>query len=143
MILSELYTAISFYFDVYSKMSYDKTPCTRLPDGTLLYTTLSYKQPTSDAVDAVNASGCPPCKPSQLGVPMPYQLLQSSQEPQTQVELRQPNLSTQQSVNLGLIPSWTPTFKAVPYRHAATVTGSSGFPVLLSDALQCPNVSLY
>ena len=124
--------------------------CTMLPDGTLSFTTLTQKQPLNDgdpALDAVNGvatRGCPPCKQSQIGVPMPYRLLNKSQQPQTRVAMEQTGLSTAQAVNLGLIPLSTPTFKAYPYNHATTVTNrNTGFPTKLSTALQCPNTLMY
>ncbi len=118
--------------------------CTMLPDGTLFYTTLTQKQPqiNEDVADGIPHNvamrGCPPCKQSQLGVPMPYRMLQGSQEPQTQVALANPNLSLQQTVNLGMVPSWTPTHKAYPYRHAPTIPNiNTGFPARLDQAPQC------
>lgn len=125
------------------------TRCTMLPDGTLAYTTLTRAQPkmSEEAVNAyqgVPTGGCPTCKPTQLGVPMPYQLLQGSQEPQTQVAMKQTALSLNQAVNLGLVPVWQPTFKAYPYHHAATVTNArTGFPMNLSNALGCGSSVTY
>lgn len=141
-------------------MSSQRQTCTRLPDNSLVYTTLTRALPpvsaenmyayksTYGSVGGVGgvgggAGGCPSCVATPLGIPTPYELIQRSQESQLRPEVVvSQSLSLENAVNLGLIPVRETTFKAYPYQYATTVTDpSSGFPVKLSHVLQCGNTS--